>query len=120
MLRIVLSRAALFPWLGMALLAVGAAFPDGNVAGTVLVIVGANVAFYSLRDFSQNFAWGPDARPMLALRGVLFTLGLALVAAAMLPESIHRWLALLCAGVYLCIFAFWSAQQPVRWPYRVL
>jgi hypothetical protein len=111
-LRIVLSRAALFPWLGVALMAAGAAFPDGNVVGIVLVVIGANVAFYSLRDFSRNFAWGRDARPMLNLCGILFALGLALVAAATRFEPLNRWLAFLCAGLYLCLFAVWTAQQP--------
>jgi hypothetical protein len=120
MLRIVVSRAALFPWLGIALMAAGAAFPDGAVAGVVLVVIGANVAFYSLRDFSQNFAWGLDARPMLNLCGLVFLLGLALVAGATLFESLNRWLALLCTGLYLCLFAVWTAQQPVGWPLRVL
>ena len=120
MLGIVLSRAALFPWLGIALMAAGAVFPDGSVAGVVLVVIGANVAFYSLRDFSQNFTWGVDAWPMLNLCGVVFLLGLALVAGATLVESLNRWLALLCAGLYLCLFAVWTAQQPVGWPYRIL
>jgi hypothetical protein len=120
MIRIVLSRAALFPWLGLALLGTGAAFPEGSVAGLVLVVVGANVAFYSLRDFSRNFAWGADARPMLALCGLAFLLGLALVACAARFDALNRWLALLCAGLYLCLFAVWTAQQPVGWPYRAL
>jgi hypothetical protein len=120
MLRIILSRAALFPWLGIALMAAGAAFPEGNDAGTILVVVGANLAFYSLRDFSQNFAWGPDSRAMLNLCGLLFLLGLALVAGATLFESHHRWLALLCTGGYLCLFTMWIAQQPLSWPFQAL
>jgi hypothetical protein len=120
MLRIILSRAALFPWLGIALMAAGAAFPDGSLASKILIVVGANLAFYSLRDFSQNFAWGPDSRAMLNLCGLLFLLGLALVAGASLFESHHRWVALLCVGVYLCLFAAWTAQQPVSWPFRAL
>ena len=110
----------MFPWLGIALLATGAVFPEGNVVGMVLVVVGANVAFYSLRDFSQNFSWGAESRPMLALCGLLFLLGLALVAGATLFESLNRWLALLCTGLYLCLFAVWTAQAPVGWPYRTL
>lgn len=120
MIRIVLSRAALFPWLGLALLGAGAASPEGSVAGLVLVIVGANVAFYSLRDFSRHFAWGADARPMLALCGLAFLLGLGLAACAARSDALNRWLALLCAGVYLGLFAVWTAQQPVGWPYRAL
>jgi hypothetical protein len=120
MLRIVLSRAALFPWLGVALMAAGAAFPEGSVAGRVLVVIGANVAFYSLRDFSQNFAWGGDARPMLNLCGLLFLLGLGLAAAATRVEPLHRLVALLCTGLYLCLFAVWTAQQPLGWPFGAL
>lgn len=120
MLRIVLSRAALFPWLGLALMAAGAAFPEGNVAGMVMVVIGANVAFYSLRDFSQNFVWGTDARSMLNLCGLLFLLGLAFVAMATHFESQNRWLASLCAGLYLCLFAVWTAQEPVHLGFRVL
>lgn len=120
MLQIVLSRAALFPWLGIALMATGAAFPEGSVAGVVMVVIGANVAFYSLRDFSQNFTWGSDSRPMLNLCGLLFLLGLGLVAGATLFESRNLWLALLCTGLYLCLFAVWTAQQPLGWPFRVL
>ncbi len=120
MLRIVLSRAALFPWLGLALLGTGATFPEGSVAGLVLVVLGANVAFYSLRDFSRNFAWGDETRPMLALCGLAFLLGLGLVACAARFDALNRWLALLCAGLYLCLFAVWTAQQPVGWPSRAL
>jgi hypothetical protein len=120
MLRIVLSRAALLPWLGIALMAAGAAFPDGSTAGMVLVIIGANVAFYALHFFHVNFTWGADARPMLFLCGWLFLLGLALVAAATLFESLNRWLALLCTGLYLCLFAVWTAQRPVSWPFRIV
>src|SRR5262245_29736836 len=120
MLRIVLSRSALFPWLGIALMAAGAVLPEGNVGGMLLVVIGADVAFYSLRDFSQNFTWGPDARPMLNLCGLLFLLGLALVAGATQFEPLNRWLALLCTGLYLCLFAVWTAQQPLGWPFRVL
>jgi hypothetical protein len=120
MLRILLSRTALFPWLGIALMTTGAVFPEGNVVGMVLVVVGANVAFYSLRDFSQNFTWGAEARPLLALCGLLFLLGLTLVAGATLFDSLNRRLALLCTGGYLCLFAVWTAQQPVGWPYRIL
>jgi hypothetical protein len=120
MLRIVLSRAAFFAWLGIALMAAGAAFPEGSVVGMVLVVISANVAFYSLRDFSQHFAWGAAARPMLALCGLVFVLGLALVAGATLLDSLNRWLAFLCTGLYLCLFAVWTAQQPVGWPFRIL
>jgi hypothetical protein len=120
MLRILFSRAALFPWLGLALMATGAAFPENQGAALVLVIIGANVAFYSLHDFSQNFAWGHQSRSMLRLCGVLFPVGLALTASAAQFESLNRWLAMLCAGIYLCLFTVWTAQQPVSWPYRLL
>src|SRR5262249_22583173 len=120
MLRIVFSRAALFPWLGIALMAAGATLPEGGTAGLVLVVIGANVAFYSLRDFSQNFAWDTDARPMLALCGLLFLLGLALVACAALVEPLNHWLALLCTGLYLCLSAVWTAQPPAGGWYRVV
>jgi hypothetical protein len=63
-------------------MAAGAGFPEGSVVGMILVVFGANIAFYSLRDFSQNFTWGAETRPMLALCGMLFLLGLALVAGA--------------------------------------
>lgn len=119
MLRIVLSRAALFPWMGIASMAAGALFPDGNTAGIVLIVIGANVAFYSLRDFSQNFAWGADSRAMLTLCAVAFLLGLALLASATQLEGFHHWLALICTGLYLCIFAVWTIQQPVSWAYRI-
>ena len=119
MLRIVFSRAALFPWLGIGLMAAGAVIPEGYVIGVVLVVIGANVAFYSLRDFSRNFTWGDLTRPMLNLCGLVFPFGLALIAAATLFEPLNRWLALLCAGLYLCLFAVWTAPQPLSWPYRV-
>jgi hypothetical protein len=120
MRRIVFSRAALFPWMGIALMAAGAAFPDGAVAGMVLLVIGANVAFYSLRDFSQNFAWGRDALPMLHLCGILFVLGMALTVSATQFDAQNRWLAALSLGLYFCLFAVWTAQQPVSWPYRIL
>ena len=110
MLRIVLSRAALFPWLGILLMAAGAAFPpEGNV-GWILVAIGANVAFYSLRDFSENFEWSQAARPMLTLCGLLFVFGLVLVALGSLVEPLNRRVALLCTGGYLCLFAVWTTQ----------
>jgi 8-oxo-dGTP pyrophosphatase MutT (NUDIX family) len=120
MLRIMLSRAALFPWLGLALMAAGAIVPEGNVAGPVLIVVGANLAFYSLRDFSQNFAWGQGARPMLRLCGLAFLLGLALMVWATQFDSLNHWVALLAAGLYLCLFAVWNVQQPVGGAYRLL
>ena len=70
-----------------------------------LLPIGANVAFYSLRDFSQNFAWGPDARPMLNLCGLLFLIGVGLVAGATRFESLNRWVAssrISGAGGYIC------------------
>ena len=67
MLRIIFSRAALFPWIGIVLMSAGAAFPEGVIAGMILLVIGANVAFYSLRDFSRNFVWDHNARPMLNL-----------------------------------------------------
>jgi hypothetical protein len=87
MLRIVLSRAALFPCVGLALMAAGAMFPDGNTAGIILIVVGASVAFYSLRAFSENFAWGADSRSMLTLCGVAFVIGLALLLSSTRLES---------------------------------
>lgn len=50
MLRILFSRAAVFPWLGLVLMATGAAFPDGSTIGILLIVIGANVAFYSLKE----------------------------------------------------------------------
>jgi hypothetical protein len=120
MFRILLSRAALFPGLGLGMMAAGATFPEGNVAGPVLIVVGANLAFYSLRDFSQHFTWGADARPMLALCGLLFLLGLALIVCATRFDALNRWVALLAAGLYLCLFPVWIVQQPVGGPYRLL
>lgn len=120
MLRILFSRATLFPWLGLLLLAAGAAFPDGNTVGIVLIVVGANVAFYSLKDFSQKFEWGEGSRPMLALCGLGFLTGLGLIAVGTRVEGFNRWLALLCGGLYLCIFAVWIVQQPVGWAWRAV
>jgi hypothetical protein len=120
MLRIVLSRAALLPWLGILLMAVGAGLPPEGNAGWIVVAVGANVAFYSLLDFRDNFEWSEAARPMLALCGVLFVIGLALLALATLPEALNRWLALLCIGGYLCMFAVWMVQNLVGMWFRVL
>jgi hypothetical protein len=120
MLRIVLSRAAVFPWLGILLMAAGAAFPPDGRIGWILVAIGANVAFYSLLGFSENFEWSEAARPMLTLCGLLFVLGLTLVALATIVEPLNRWLALLCTGGYLCLFAVWMVQQLVGWPFRAL
>jgi hypothetical protein len=120
MLRIVFSRAALFPWLGLVLLAIGAAFPGGDTVGMVLVVVGANVAFYSLRDFSEHFEWGEDTRPMLNLCGVLFLLGFGLILAATQFDATNRWVAVLCTGLYLCLFAVWIVQRPVGLGYNVI
>ncbi|MEO2088069.1 MAG: hypothetical protein ABGY75_01035 [Gemmataceae bacterium] len=120
MWRILFSRATLFPWLGLILLAVGAAFPEGSTVGIVLIVVGANVAFYSLKDFSQRFEWGEHSRSMLTLCGLGFLAGLALVAAGTAVEGFNRWLALLCGGLYLCIFALWIIQQPVGWAWRAV
>lgn len=120
MLRIILSRAALFPWLGSAVLAAGTTFSDENDAYTPLIIIGIFLAFYSFVDFDLKFAWGTDTRPLLDLCGLLFLLGLALVAGAGLFESYNPWLALLCTGLYLCVFAVWVTLQPVSQPFRVL
>jgi hypothetical protein len=120
MLRVVFSRAALFPWLGLALMGAGALFPEGSTVGIVLVVIGANVAFYSLFDFGQNFAWEADARTVLALCHTMFPAGLVLVVFAALPDRSNARIALLAAGTYLCIFAVWTVQQPVSLPYRVL
>jgi hypothetical protein len=108
------------PWLGVLLMAAGAALPPEGNAGWIVVAVGANVAFYSLAAVRGNFEWGDAGRPMLALCGVLFVLGLALLALANLPEHLNRWLALLCTGGYLCLFAVWMVQELVSIPFRVL
>lgn len=120
MLRILFSRAALFPCLGLILLAAGAAFPEGSTVGIVLIVIGANVAFYSLKDFSQKFEWGEHSRSMLRLCGLAFLTGLGLVAACAVVEGFNRWLALLCSGLYLCLFAVWIIQQPVGWGWRAV
>src|SRR4051812_39045361 len=105
MLRIMFSRAALLPWLGIAMMTVGAFFPDGHSNGIILIVIGANVAFYSLHDFSQHFAWGADSRASLMLCGVTFLSGLALVAVSTLVESFSGGFAVVCIGLYLCLFA---------------
>lgn len=120
MLHILFSRATVFPWLGLILLAAGAAFPEGSTVGIVLIVIGANVAFYSLKDFSQKFEWGEHSRSMLALCGLGFLAGLGLVAACAVVEGLNRWLALLCGGLYLCLFAVWIIQQPVAWAWRAV
>jgi hypothetical protein len=113
MLRILFSRAAVFPWLGLALMGAGAAFPDGNVVGIVLVVIGANVAFYSLKDFSQKFEWGTDSRSMLVLCGLSFVAGLGLLLGATEIDHSTRQIALVSAGLYLGLFAVWVVQIPV-------
>jgi positive regulator of sigma E activity len=120
MLRILFSRATLFPCLGLILLAAGAAFPEGSTVGIVLIVIGANVAFYSLKDFSHKFEWGENSRSMLTLCGLGFLAGLGLVAACAVVEGFNRWLALLCGGLYLCLFAVWIIQQPVGWAWRAV
>jgi hypothetical protein len=120
MLRILFSRAAALPWLGLLFIAAGALFPEGNVVGIVLIVIGANVAFYSLRDFSQKFEWGAQSRSMLNLCALGFLLGLGLVAASARVDGLSRFVALLSAGLYLCLFAVWIAQQPVSLPYWIL
>jgi hypothetical protein len=57
---------------------------------------------------------------MLALCGMGFLAGLGLVAACAVVEGLNRWLALLCGGLYLCIFALWIIQQTVGWASRVV
>jgi hypothetical protein len=101
-------------------MAAGAALPPEGSAGWIVVAVGANVAFYSLLAVRDDFEWSEAARPMLALCGVLFVLGLALLALATLPEALNRWLALLCTGGYLCLFAVWMVQNLVGVLFRVL
>lgn len=101
-------------------MAAGAAVPEGNVIGMVLVVIGANVAFYSLHDFSKHFTWGDLTWPMLNLCGVVFLLGLVMIAGAMLIETLNCWLALFSTGLYLCLFAVWTVPQLLGWPYRVL
>ena len=120
MLRILFSRAALFPWLGLVLMATGAAFPDGNEAGIVFVVIGANVAFYSLRDFGLHFEWGSASRSLLALSGFSFCVGLGLLAASTKIDGHTRGIATLAAGLYLCLFTVWTCQMPVGLGYRIL
>lgn len=120
MLRIVFSRAALFQWLGIVLMATGAVFPAGDTVGMVLVVIGANVAFYSLRDFSEHFEWGEDTQSMLNLCGVLFVLGFGLILTAPQFDGTNRWVACICTGLYLCLFAVWIVQRPVGLGYNAL
>lgn len=120
MLRILFSRATLFPWFGLILLTIGAAFPEGSTVGVILIVIGANVAFYSLKDFSQKFEWGERSRSMLTLCGLGFLAGLGLIAGCAVVEGFNRWLALLCGGLYLCLFAVWIIQQPVGWVWRAV
>src|SRR5262245_25127377 len=116
MFRIAFSPAARLAWLGLAVMAVGAILP--GTAGLVGIVVGANVAFFSLKYFGKAFAWGDQSRAMLALCGLAFLLGLALLGGGLLVAGNPRF-ALLVAGLYFCVFAVWTVQYPVGWSARL-
>lgn len=120
MLRLLFSRSALLPALGIALMVGGAFLPEGNGASMVVILIGANLAFFSLRYFSRNFAWGADSRPMLALCGLLFLLGVGIMLSLPMFEKFNIMMALLCTGLYLCIYTIWTVPRLVSTPFRIL
>jgi hypothetical protein len=94
-------------------MAAGGLLPDQGWPGVILVIIGANVAFYGLRQLSQSFAWGAQSQPMLRLCGLAFFLGLFLLAASTRLSEFNSWLAMTCVGVYITLFAVIISHIPV-------